>query len=328
MLTTKVRRRTSVVWQTDPANVRYIKLGEGGGWEHECMERNIVRLGFGSARAERFDMCLRGDWKALRKSFVTEGKSASTATRFTNEMRLFFEDDGTTLWITFVGERLCWGFLDPAVPAKRHKDGDGVFRPVVGSWRSCDAAGVELTKDKLSGALTQLAAYRGTSCTVRARSRTGIDVADYVIRRIKGETRPSVERALAATREMRKAAIGLMKDLDPKDFEILIDLIFSSSGWRRLGPVGRTQATLDLNLVLPTTGERAFVQVKSKTTSAQLAEYVAKIDDQGEDVRMFYIYHSGEAHTDDERVMLIDAEKLAGLVVNSGLVDWLIQKVS
>ena len=43
---------------------------------------------------------------------------------------------------------------------------------------------------------------------------------------------------------------------------------------------------------------------------------------------MFYIYHSGEAHTDDERVMLIDAEKLAGLVVNSGLVDWLIQKVS
>jgi hypothetical protein len=31
------------------------------------------------------------------------------ATRFTNETRLFFEDDGTTLWITFVGERLYWG---------------------------------------------------------------------------------------------------------------------------------------------------------------------------------------------------------------------------
>ena len=328
MLTSKVRRRTWVVWQSDPANVRYIKLGEGGRWDHDCMQRNIVRLGFGSASPQRFKMCLNGDWKSLRKSFIAEGKSASTATRFTNETRLFFEDDGTTLWITFVGERLCWGFLDPAVPAERHADGDGVFRPVVDRWCSRDAMGAELTKDRLSGALTQLAAYRGTSCTVRARSRTGIDVADYVIRRIKGETRPSVERALAATREMRKAAIGLMKDLGPKDFEILIDLIFSSSGWRRLGPVGRTQATLDLNLVLPTTGERAFVQVKSKTTTAQLAEYVAKIDDQGEDVRMFYIYHSGEAHTDDERVMLIDAEKLAGLVVNSGLVDWLIQKVS
>jgi hypothetical protein len=68
--------------------------------------------------------------------------------------------------------------------------------------------------------------------------------------------------------------------------------------------------------------------VKSNTTSAQLADYVAKIDDQGEDVRMFYIYHSGEAQTDDERVMLIDAEKLGALVVNAGLVDWLIQKVS
>jgi len=80
--------------------------------------------------------------------------------------------------------------------------------------------------------------------------------------------------------------------------------------------------------MLPTTGERAFVQVKSKTTSAELAAYVAKIDDQVDDVRMFYIYHSGKVSTDDERVMLIDAEKLAGLVVNAGLVDWLIQKVS
>lgn len=328
MPTANARRRTSAMWQTDPANVRYIKLGEGGRWERDCMERNIVRFGFGSARGERFDICRRSDWKALRKSFVAEGKSAGTATRFTNETQLFFEDDGTTLWITFVGERLCWGFLDPEVPAERHDDGDGVFRPVVGGWRSTDVNGVELTKDKLSGALTQLAAYRGTSCTVRRRRAGDIDVADYVIRRIKGETRPNVERAHAAVAEMKAATVAMMKDLGPKDFEILIDLIFAASGWRRLGPVGKTQATLDLNLMLPTTGERAFVQVKSKTTSAELAEYVGRIDDQGEDVRMFYIYHSGEAQTDDERVMLIDSEKLAGLVVNAGLVDWLIQKVS
>lgn len=316
------------MWTTDPKSVRYIKLGEGGKWERDCLDRNIIRFGFGSARPERFAICKAGDWKKLNASFIAEGKNPGTATRFVNETRLFFEDDGSTLWLTFVGERLHWGFLDPNAKAAPHEDCDGVCRPVLGGWRSTDAKGVELTKDKLSGALTQLAAYRGTSCTVRRRRTGDIDVADYVIRRIKGETRPNVERAHAALTEMKAATIEMMKDLGPKDFEILIDLIFSASGWRRLGPVGKTQATLDLNLMLPTTGERAFVQVKSKTTSAELAAYVAKIDDQGEDVRMFYIYHSGEASTNDERVMLIDAEKLAGLVVNAGLVDWLIQKIS
>jgi len=43
---------------------------------------------------------------------------------------------------------------------------------------------------------------------------------------------------------------------------------------------------------------------------------------------MFYVYHSGEAKTDDDRVTLIGPQKLADLVVNAGLINWLISKVS
>ena len=42
---------------------------------------------------------------------------------------------------------------------------------------------------------------------------------------------------------------------------------------------------------------------------------------------MFYVFHSGGTNTDDERVPIIDPEKLAELVVEAGLVDWLIRKV-
>src|ERR1700751_5125927 len=101
--------------------------------------------------------------------------------------------------------------------------------------------------------------------------------------------------------------------LQPFDFELLVDLVFSTSGWRRQGIVGKTQKTLDLDLTLPSTGERAFVQVKSKTTSAELAEYVGGLDDLGPYDRMFYVYHSGEAHTTDERVVIINPERLAEL---------------
>jgi hypothetical protein len=210
-----------------PIRVRYIKLGEKGKWEKECIEKGIIRFGFGSSTAERFPLCRAGRWNALRKSFIAAGKDKGTATRFTKEMRLFFKDPGSTLWITFVGERLYWGFLE-STPPKRHADGNSVLRKISsGAWRCTDLHGEELTKDRLSGALTKLAAYRGTSCRV--------DVADYAVRRINGQKTPEVERAVAASKQMRTSALELMKLLTLRDFETLVDLVFSTSGWRRQG---------------------------------------------------------------------------------------------
>ncbi len=116
--------------------------------------------------------------------------------------------------------------------------------------------------------------------------------------------------------------------LGPKDFELLVDLVFSTSGWRRQGAVGGTQKTKDLFLTLPSTGEFAFVQVKSKTNSSELKSYIDQINNFPDETRMFYVYHSGEAKTDDDRVTLIGPQKLADLVVNAGLINWLISKAS
>jgi hypothetical protein len=302
-----------------PRIVRYIKLGEGGRWEKECLEKGIIRFGFGSARPERFELTSAGQWDAVTRMFIAEGKDRGTATRFTNEIRMFFEDDGSTLWITFVGERFCWGVLTKAPPQK-HLDGDGVWREVANGWQYTDINGEELTKDRLSGALTKLAAYRGTSCKV--------DVSDYVIRRINGEKIPEVEDALTAIDAVKNSVLNMMKLLGPRDFEILVDLVFSVSGWRRQGIVGKTQKTLDFDLILPSTGERAFVQVKSKTTTAELAEYAGKLEDLGPYDKMFYVFHSGEATAHDDRVTIIGPEKLAEMVLDAGLVNWLVRKVS
>ena len=298
--------------------VRYIKLGEGGSWEEECLKQGIIRIGFGSAQNQRFELCQSGRWNDLSESFIAEGKHMATATRFTNELRLFFEDDGAMLWITFMGERLHWGRVNRAKP-EQHADGEGVWRPIRDGWHCTDLNGKQLTKDRLSGALTKLAAYRGTSCKV--------DVSDYVIRRINGKKTPEVERALVASKEMKNSVIGLMKLLGWRDFELLVDLVFTTSGWRPVGTVGKTQKTLDLDLILPSTSERAFVQVKSETTSDELAKYVAKIED-GPYERMFYVFHSGKADTNDPRVIVIGPEQLADLVMDAGLVSWLIRKVS
>jgi hypothetical protein len=287
-------------------------------WERECLEKGIIRIGFGSAQRERFELCQDGRWSDLSASFITEGRDKGRATQSTNELRLFFEDVGSILSITFVGERLCWGLVD-ATRAEPHPDGDGVWRPIRDGWRWTDLHGEQLTKVRLSGALTKLVAYRGTSCDV--------DVSDYVIRRINGKKTPAVERALAASTEMKASVLGLMRLLGPRDFELLVDLVFTTSGWRRIGTVGKTQKTLDLDMVLPSTGERAFVQVKAQTTPAEFNEYLAAFQD-GPHTRMFYVFHSGTAETADPRVTVIGPEKLADLVMEAGLAGWLIQKVS
>lgn len=308
---------TPAKMKINPTAVRYIKLGESGSWEKECLEKGIIRIGFGSTQSQRFEMCRSGRWNDLAKSFIAKGDSKGSATRFTNELRLFFEDDGSILWITFMGERLCWGMMGRA-KAQRHTDGKGVWRSIIDGWRSTDLKKEPLSKDRLSGALTKLAAFRGTSCAV--------DASDYVIRRINGQKTPEVERALVVSKEMKNTTIALMKLLGPRDFELLDDLVFTASGWRRMGTVGKTQKTLDIDLILPSTNERAFVQVKSKTTSAELAEYVAKIKD-GRYDRMFYIFifHSSKAATDDPRVIVLGPEQLADMVMDAGLVSWLIR---
>lgn len=297
--------------------VRYIKLGESGKWERECVERGIIRIGFGSGRSERFDLCRSNKWDALTDSFVAEGRAGATATRFRNELRAFFQDDGSVLWITFIGQRLCWGSVEGQI--ERHADGQGVWRLIRDGWRSRDVNGEELTKDVLSGTLTKLASYRGTSCSV--------DDPNYVVGRINGEKSPDVEAAIEASRKLKVATLKLIRKLGPRDFELLVDLMFASSGWRRVGVLGKTQKTLDLDLILPTTGERAFVQVKSNTTSAELADYVEKIED-GPYERMFFVFHSGKAETGDPRVVLLGPDELPDLVADAGLVSWLIRRVS
>jgi hypothetical protein len=128
-----------------PTRVRYIKLGEGGRWERECLQKGVIRFGLDGYEAERFLLCRAGQWDPLRQSFLERGRSQGTATRFTNETQLLFEDDGSVLWITFVGEQLCWGQLTPQ-PPELHADGTGVWRRVAGGWKKTDAHGEPLRK--------------------------------------------------------------------------------------------------------------------------------------------------------------------------------------
>ena len=302
-----------------PKAVRYLKLGEGGTWEDDCFTRGVLRMGFGSDLDRGFALCVAHDWLGFAKMWREEGRTPGVATRFANETRLFAEDDGSTLWITFSGQRLLWGMLEPEGRVTRMYDGTSTFRPVVGGWRDHDIYGTPLIKGNLAGDLQSLAAYRGTSC--------GVSRPDYVIRKVNGRRADEVEAAETALAKMQETTLAVIRHLQPDDFELLVDLIFTQSGWRRIGVLGGKQKTLDLDIILPSTGERAMVQVKSTTSSRELAEYVSQLEQDGPHERLFYAYHSGEAQTSDPRVSVLGPERIAEMTLDAGLMRWVMQKV-
>jgi hypothetical protein len=75
---------------------------------------------------------------------------------------------------------------------------------------------------------------------------------------------------------MREIGLRMIRQLDWRDFETLVDLIFARGGWQRSSVLGKDQADVDLILTQPTIGETAWVQIKSGTSQAELDDYLGR----------------------------------------------------
>lgn len=297
----------------------YIKLGRGGEWEAECLREGTIRFGYSQTP---HDLCVAGAWDRVKEFWTEMRGDAGAATRDTNQIRAFYEAGENDLFITFAHGRLHW--CSPTGPVEVLADGNRC-RTTLDGWCDRSTGGTSLSSDRISGHLLKVQMFRGTICQVRA--------FDYLLRKLNDELSPEVKAAEDAEQALAKAIIGLMRRLTWQDFELLVDLVFSASGWRRIGETGRTQKTIDLDLVLPTTGERAFVQIKSQASSASLEDYIARYE-QVSDLysRMFFVWHTGKATAahdfDEKKITLVDPERLSRMVLDAGLSSWLREKVA
>src|SRR3989338_8898219 len=216
-----------------------------------------------------------------------------------------------------------YGFSNGEQP-KTHPDGDGSFKKMSIPWRNMDVNDKSLAMDFLSGNLTKTASYRSTICGLSMGS------AKYAIDRINGKLPNVVLKAKETRDSLVECMEELLKLLTWKDFEVLVELIFAQSGWKRVSATGGVQKTIDFSLWQPLTGERAFVQVKSETNVNELESYIrnSQSDNLG---RMFYVYHTGKHKVSSRKnrnITIWDGREAAVQVVRNGLIDWLIEKTS
>lgn len=307
--------------RVSPATVRYIKLGEEGAWERDCIQcNNTIRLGYESPYHRN---SLEGDWDPVRQFWLIARKGNAGATaRDLNQIRDFYELSEDALWITFYGRRLYWAFAEREV---NEAEDASRIRRVRGGWRSTDINGNPLFVDELDGRLTKVQGYRGTICTVERE--------EYLVRKINGEVSPEVRQVKTYLTELREAIKPLLQGLWWKDFELLADLIFTQSGWQRTSVLGKSEKSIDLELLSPVTSRKAFVQVKSQARRAVLEEAIESFYGMPQYHEMYFVVHTcgGDVEhyqPDVDNIHVLTADRLADLIINAGLVRWLVQKSS
>ncbi len=303
---------------------RYIKLGARGGWEQHCLEEGIAPVAYYDVP---HGMALSGSREAIRKIYLDQGKTAGTATGHANQVLDFYDPAPDVLWITISGGSLWWAELAPDVEylgADPEEFPQGSrFRRTVSGWHRASFGGTPLLVGDLSGNLTKISAYQGTICSLDTGQ------FDYLMRKLRDEDLPEITAAQEARKMLLVTTEKIIQLLTWQDFELFTELLFSRSGWQRISSLGGTQKSLDLELLLPTTGERAIVQVKSATSQAQLDDYIDRFGAMAAD-KYFYVYHSSKQSLDvrDSDIILMDAPALADQALKSGLVDWLITKAA
>lgn len=304
----------------DPLAVRYIKLGKGGRWASEAIAEGIVPFGF---RQIAHEPCNQGDWAEAARQLAAAGRSPSGVTQGLRELRAFYEQDEHCLWITFADGHLWWAFAhsEVVVMANPQEDGPRRYRRTVDGWHRTGLTGEPLAVRSLSSSLTRVAGYRMTICTIERE--------EYLLRRIRGEEEPLLTEARQLRSALEDVAGRMIAALDWRDFEIMVELIFTRGGWQRQSALGDGEVDIDLLLDQPTTGETAWVQVKSSAGQAVLDDYLARFHRDGSAQRFYFVCHSpkGTLTLPPERNLhLWTGRELARSALASGLLDWLIER--
>ena len=170
----------------------------------------------------------------------------------------------------------------------------------------------------MSSAVTSTANYRMTICAVRN--------ADHLLGRIFEQADPMRAAVADLTDRARDLAVEMIRRPDWRDMELLIDMIFARGGWTRITALGGGQADVDLVLTQPITGERAWVQVKTRSSQREFDDYLDRFQKEGSCQYFFFVYHTAVtpiASIDQTNVHLWPARQVADAAVRAGLLDWL-----
>jgi hypothetical protein len=302
-----------------PQSVRYVKNGTRGRWWKIAKASSELHAGWKEIPANLLEA---GDLNAIEAAARAWWGGRRGATQDINALRTLVDEPSQHVWVTFEEGCLWWCTVRDNIRA--NPEGGAPDRGHF--WLTCDSPWSDRTIDgtrrlvmtELPGNVTAVAGFRATVCKPAA--------SEQILRIIQNHENP-LARAASLARQAYQDAIGkLVEQLGDRDFEVLIDLILSRTGWTRLAVVGGSRADIDIEAENAALDEIAFVQVKSSASQPTLDKYIAEFYDQsGRYRRMIFAVHNpaGElTPPDDPNVQIWTGDRIAQLIVKHGLGDW------
>jgi hypothetical protein len=217
--------------KTIPNSVRYVKNGEGGKWRKAAKANEQVHLGWRDIP----DALLRAADMALIESMIrTAFGSKPGATQDFNALRTLLDHPSQHVWITFQDGCMWWCTVWDGIETNPDIESSerGHF------WLTCELPWSNhsidnvrhLVTTELPGIVTTTAGYQATVCAPKGWKE--------ILRILRNEVDEDARVVALARQTYEDAVARLVVRLGDKDFEILIDLILSRTGWTRLGKVG------------------------------------------------------------------------------------------
>ena len=138
--------------------------------------------------------------------------------------------------------------------------------------------------------------------------------------------------------KLRKQSLSVIKqaikELNPHDFEILVDLILTKSGWIRIGELGGLIKAVDMEYYLPVEQQTVYVQVKAVLKQSELNEALDLLAEElayEKDATCYFAFHTLKTKKTNIpekyknlRIKLLDGDAIASLCNNhQDVITWL-----
>lgn len=306
-----------------PSSVRYIKNGPGGRWWAAAKSNGQLHAGWKNVPIE---LLLEHDFAAIESLVRAEFGSKPGATQDFKALCTLLDHPSQHTWITFEDGCLWWCTVHDGIEG--YTDGENAdqghfWLACALRWNNRSLGGRHLILSNLPGVVTATAGYKATVCKPKGWKE--------ILRIILDEEDEDVIAAEQARATYEDSIAKLVARLRDKDFELLIDLILARDGWAKLAKLGGTTEGIDIEVEHASTGEVAFVQIKSAANKAVLNDYVARFNARRDRYsRMIFAVHSAQGDltaSSEQPVQVWDRKKIAQLVVRLGLGDWLAKRI-
>jgi hypothetical protein len=302
-----------------PNSVRYVKNGAGGQWWKAAKANGQIHLGW---RIIPADLLHAADMSKIEKLIRANFGDKPGATQDLNALRTLLVSPSQHVWITFQDGCMWWCTVQDEIevnPNHQTSDQGHFWLTTISPWsnRSIDGSR-HLAISDLPGIVTAVAGYQATVCEPKGRKE--------ILRIIRNEEDEDAKIAKLARDRYQDAVAKLVARLGPKDFELLIDLILSRTGWARLAKIGGPTEGIDVEVENISSEEKAFVQIKSTATQSVLDDYVERFNARRDRYqRMIFAVHSPVGlltKPAGEPISIWTGKEIAERVVKLGLGDW------